>query len=153
VTGVGQGQGEVAEPVPGWVAPVFAALAVMTVPWTAFLAATLPVESQTRHYRAAWVGFDLGLILLLLVTAYLAWLGHRRVASTATATATLLVIDAWFDVVTSPAGDVLTALGSAIFVELPLAVLCLWISLHVDRVTARRLRYLARRAERTNRRT
>jgi hypothetical protein len=139
-------------PVPRWIAPVFACLAAATVPWTVYLAVTLPEDIRTRNYRIAWVGFDIGLVLLLLLTAILAYRGQRHMVMTATATATALVIDAWFDVVTSPAGDdLMVAVATALLGELPLTVLCLWIALQVDRVIARRLSQLARRAERGRR--
>jgi hypothetical protein len=54
---------------------VFAVLAAITIPWTVYLAITLPEHVQTRNYRVGWVGFDLGLILLLLLTAQLAYRG------------------------------------------------------------------------------
>jgi hypothetical protein len=131
------------------VAPTFAVLAALTLLWTVHLAMTLPRHIETRHYRGAWVGFDLGLAALLIVTAYLAWRGQRHVGLTATATATTLVIDAWFDVTTSPTRvDLAVSVATAAFAEIPLALLCLWIALHVDRVVARRLRSLAHRAER-----
>jgi hypothetical protein len=136
-------------PVPGWIGPVFMVLAFGTIPWTAYLAVTLPEHAETSHYRGAWVGFDLGLIGLLLLTALLAYRGHRHVAMAATATATALVVDAWFDVATAPRNsDLMVALLTALLGELPLAILCLWTALHVDRVVARRLRQLARRVER-----
>jgi hypothetical protein len=136
-------------PVPRWIGPVFTTLALVTIPWTVYLAATLPEHSETRNYRAAWVGFDLGLVALLVVTAHLAYRGNRHVAVTATATATALVVDAWFDVITAPhTADLVIAGLTALLGELPLAGLCLWITLHVDRVVARRLRQLARRADR-----
>jgi hypothetical protein len=131
-------------PVPRWVAPTFGALALGTVAWTLFLAATLPNHARTRHYRLAWVGFDVGLAILLVITAYLAWRGVRHVGMSATATATVLVVDAWFDVVTSPRADEMGAILSAALAELPLAVVCLWIALHVDKVIERRLRRVAR---------
>jgi hypothetical protein len=140
-------------PVPRWIAPVFAFLALVTAPWTVYLAATLPEDIRTRNYRIAWVGFDIGLMVLLLLTAVLAYRGQRHMTMTATATATALVIDAWFDVTTSPAGnDLLVAVATALFGELPLTVLCVWIALQVDRLIARRLQQLARQAERGPRR-
>jgi hypothetical protein len=139
-------------PVPRWIAPLFTILAAVTIPWTVYLAATLPQAVRTRHYRLAWVGFDLGLVVLLLLTAVLAYRGQRHMVMTATATATALVIDAWFDVVTAPTGrDLATAVATALFGELPLTGLCLWMALQVDRVIARRLQQLARRAERGTR--
>jgi hypothetical protein len=137
-----------AEPVPRWVAPVFAVLGAATIPWTAYLAMSLPQQAHTHNYRVAWVGFDSILIVLLLATAYYAWRGWRHVGLLAAATATMLVVDAWFDVTTSGHSDVPSAVLSAVLVELPLAVVCGWIALHVDRVIDRRLRQFARRADR-----
>jgi hypothetical protein len=135
------------QPVPRWVAPLFATLAGLTIPWTAYLAATLPRRAVSHHYRGAWVGFDVGLLILLLATAYVSYRGHRHVAIAASATATMLCVDAWFDVLTSPNRLARLSAGvSALLVELPLAVLCLWIALHADRVVARRMRQLSRRA-------
>jgi hypothetical protein len=138
--------------VPRWIAPVFTFLALATIPWTGYLAVTLPEDIRTRNYRIAWVGFDVGLVVLLLLTAILAYRGQRHMVMTATATATALVIDAWFDVVTSPAGgDLMVAMATALGGELPLAALCVWIALQVDRVIAWRLSQLARHAERGRR--
>jgi len=135
--------------VPPWTAPLFAVLALVTVPWIAYLAVTLPKHIETHHYRGAWVGFDTGLVAMLLLTAYLAWRGNRRVALTATATATLLVTDAWFDVMSAPTRrELAVSVALAVLVELPLAGLCLWMALHVAHLVARRMRQLARRAER-----
>jgi hypothetical protein len=137
------------QPVPGWIGPVFLVLALGTIPWTVYLAITLPERAENNNYRNAWVGFDIGLIALLLLTAYLAYRGSRYVTMAATATATALVIDAWFDVVTAPhTNDLIVALLTAFLGELPMAGLCLWAALHADRIEARRLRQLARRAER-----
>lgn len=135
-------------PAPRWVAPTFGVLAVLTVPWVGWLALTLPRRAVAAHYRAAWVGFDLLLVALLATTAGLAYRGHRQVAMAATATATLLVVDAWFDLTTTPAGpDLLLSAALAALVELPLAGICLWIAGHADRMVERRLRRLAVRAE------
>ncbi|WP_433296300.1 hypothetical protein ACQP2F_38055 [Actinoplanes sp. CA-030573] len=138
-------------PVPRWVAPVFAVLGLATVPWIIYLAATLPAESTTQHYRATWVGFDVLLVVVLLATAHLAWRGSPQAGLLAAATATMLVVDAWFDVTTSPPDDVPAAVLSALLLELPLAVVCGWIALHVDQVIESRLRRLARRAARAER--
>jgi hypothetical protein len=132
---------------PWWVAPAFAIFAIGTVPWVAYLAMTLPQRVTAVHYRAVWVGFDIGLVLMLAVTAYQAWRGRPRVALPAVSTATMLVIDAWFDVLTTPRGmDLVVAVVLAAAVELPLAAICLWIALHAEQVVERRLRSLARRA-------
>jgi hypothetical protein len=133
-------------PVPRWVAPVFAVLGAATVPWTVYLGMSLPQQARTHNYRVSWVGFDILLVVVLLATAYFAWRGWRHVGVLAASTATLLVVDAWFDVTTSRHADLPSAILSAVLVELPLAVVCGWIALHVDRVIEGRLRQFARRA-------
>jgi hypothetical protein len=141
-----------ASPVPWWVAPGFALAAVFTVPWVVFLGATLPGSVKVND-RLAWVGFDAALVVMLAVTAYLAWRGRPKVALAATALATMLAVDAWFDVNTSPAGiERQIALGLAV-VEVGLAGVCLWIALHAATVVRRRLEDRARReAQRARRR-
>ena len=109
-----------------WMIPLYSLLALALVPWVLWLAWTLPASSVTSHYRLAWVGFDVLLAGSMARTAYLAWRRSPFVVNVASATATLLVVDAWFDVTTSPGGDDLV--GSAllaVFVELPLAALSL----------------------------
>ena len=140
-------------PVPRWVAPGFALAAVCTVPWVVFLAASLPATSRVND-RLAWVGFDVGEVVMLALTAYLAWRGKAKVALAATALATMLVVDAWFDVNTSTAGaERDMALGFAVL-EVSLAAVSLWIAFHAASVARRRLEDLARReAEREIRRT
>src|SRR4051812_32811283 len=109
-----------------WIMPVYALLAVAIVPWIIWLAWSLPERSVSAHYRLAWVGFDLLLCAALARTAYLAWRRSPFVVNVASATAALLVVDAWFDVTTSPGGnDLMLSVLLALLVELPLAVLSL----------------------------
>ena len=132
--------------VPWWVGPAFAVLAVGTVPWVVFLAVTLPRHATFHHYRAVWVGFDLGLVGVLATTAVLAWRGRPQVTMAATATATMLFVDAWFDVLTTPRGsDLVVSVVLAGAVELPLAMICLWIALRASQVTEGRAIVLAPR--------
>jgi hypothetical protein len=71
------------------------------------------------------------------------------VALAATAAATMLAVDAWFDVLTTPRGRGLAvSLALAGLVELPLAAICLWIALHAAQVIEHRAAALARRARR-----
>jgi hypothetical protein len=95
------------------------------VPWAGYLAVSLPQRSISEHYRGTWVGFDL---VLIVVLARIGWFAHRhnpKVVLTAAAGATLLLVDAWFDVTTAARGPAHTqALVSAVFLELPGAFLC-----------------------------
>src|SRR3954454_15911338 len=112
-----------------WIMPVYALFAVAIVPWIVWLAWTLPERSVSAHYRLAWVGFDVLLCGALARTAYLAWRRSPFVVNVASATAALLVVDAWFDVTTSPGGqDLLASAAAALGVELPLAVFSLVIA-------------------------
>ena len=138
--------------VPWWVGPAFGLLALGTVPWVIFLAVTLPHHATFAHYRAVWVGFDSGLIAVLALTALLAWWARPEVALTSTAAATMLLVDAWFDVMTTPARHgLLMAVVLAVLVELPLAGICLWIALHAEHVITYRAELLARRVARIRR--
>ncbi|MFD7161085.1 hypothetical protein ACFV9C_41325 [Kribbella sp. NPDC059898] len=107
------------------------------VPWTVYLALTLPDHYVARNWGATWVGFDILLLTTLLLTAIGGWKRKQFVFPTAFASGVLLICDAWVDVMTSQRGDDLTqALLSAFLVELPLAFVLIAGPLRV-------LRYLA----------
>jgi hypothetical protein len=57
----------------------------------------------------------------------------------------MLVVDAWFDVMTTPAGQRLESIVLAAAVELPLAAVCSWLSYHAEQVQAHRILLLRRR--------
>jgi hypothetical protein len=108
-----------------WVPRLYLGVAAALIPWTVYLGLTLPQHERIAHYRGVWVGFD---IVLIVVLARIGWFAARRdprVVLTATAGATLLVADAWFDVMTAatPVGRTGAALD-AVLLELPGAALC-----------------------------
>jgi hypothetical protein len=114
---------------PWWVGPVFALGALALIPWMAYLGATLPSTERISE-RTAWIGFDVGLMAMLALTAVLAHRRSIRMAHASMATATMLVVDAWFDIFTSGGGSALAQALQLSVVELALAGLCVWISLH-----------------------
>jgi hypothetical protein len=119
---------------PRWVVPLFALGALVLVPWVALLVATLPSAHRAEHWDIAWAGFDVGLALMFLAVAVAAWLRSPWLESAAAAAATLLVVDAWFDVLTSSTGtEYFVSIGEAALVELPLAVLCLLLARNAER--------------------
>jgi hypothetical protein len=66
----------------------------------------------------------------------------------AVATATMLIVDAWFDVLTSaPGWDLTQALAFAFVLELPIAGLAIYIARNVDRVVERAEHRLAEQAQ------
>ena len=92
------------------------------IPWTVYLAITLPSHYEARNWVATWVGFDILLLAMLLATAIAGWRRRQLLFPTAFASGVLLICDAWFDVMTSQRGaDLMQALLSAVLVELPLA--------------------------------
>ena len=103
--------------------------------WTGFLAVTLPRRHVAVNWNVAWAGFDVALAVVLFLVAYGALRRRTWVQSAAAAAATLLVVDAWFDVVTAANGwDKVEAVALALSSELPLALVCLWIARNSNRV-------------------
>jgi hypothetical protein len=112
---------------------LYLAGAVALLPWIVYLAVTLPRRSLDVHYKASWVGFDLLLVIALVRTAYMAFKVDARIQLTATAAATLLIVDAWFDVTTSHGrANVLQALLLAVFAEIPIAIFCIYVARRVS---------------------
>jgi len=93
------------------------------------LVVSLPCHYSARHWGIAWAGFDAGLALALGLTACAAlrrapWLDRAAVAA-----GTLLIADAWFNLVTARStGAIALALTEALAIELPLALLCIWVA-------------------------
>jgi hypothetical protein len=112
-------------PLPRWFTLLLAMTAVGLVPWTLYLTFTLPSHQVTDHYDVAWVVFDIALLSVIATTTYFAVRGSEWLVPFAAVTGTMLVCDAWFDVVTSIGGsDWVEAVLEAILAELPLAAVC-----------------------------
>jgi hypothetical protein len=123
-----------------WAAPVFLGGAIVLVPWIVVAAITLPSHQLSQNYDVAWAGYDVGLLIGLVSTAFSALRRSRRLTIAASATGALLLADAWFDVLTSPGGwDLAEAIAMSLLAELPLAALCFWLAFHSQEVTERRL--------------
>ena len=104
------------------------ASAIVLVPWIAWLASSLPCRDLSQHWGLAWAGFDTALATGLALTCAGALRRAPWLDRAAVATATLLATDAWVDVVTSRgAAAVALATTEAAAVELPVALLCLWL--------------------------
>jgi len=121
---------------PRWVVPLFALAALVLVPWIVLLVHELPSAHRSSHWDIAWAGFDVAMALLLLLVAVAAWRRSPWLEGASTAAATLLFVDAWFDLLTaSGRTELVAAIVEAVFLELPLAVVCLLLA----RATERRL--------------
>jgi hypothetical protein len=119
--------------------PVFLGVAaIILVPWIAWLASSLPCRYVSQHWGIAWAGFDTALAVALALTCTAALRRAPWLDRAAVATATLLAADAWFDVVTSHgAAAIALAATEAIALELPVALLCLWLARAVQPTTTR----------------
>jgi hypothetical protein len=117
-----------------WIGALFAAAALVLVPWVVFLVRDLPSDHRSAHWDVAWAGFDLALALLLVGVAVAAWRRSPWLEGAATAAATLLFVDAWFDILTaSSREELVAAILEAALVELPMAVLCILLARSVER--------------------
>ena len=105
-----------------WRLALMLACVAALIPWTVYLAITLPSHYEARNWVATWVGFDVILLAMLVATAVFGWRRRLLLFPAAFTSGVLLVCDAWFDVLTSQRGaDLVQALLTAFLVELPLA--------------------------------
>jgi hypothetical protein len=108
-----------------WPAAVLAVAAVVLIPWAIALNLILPSRHLADHWDIAWTGFDVILACSLLATAYAAVRRRDLVQRLAPVSGTLLLCDAWFDLLTaSTRTDLEVAILLAVLGEIPLAILC-----------------------------
>jgi hypothetical protein len=110
---------------------LYGILAVALIPWIFNLAENLPTKHLAHHWDAAWVGFDVIMLVALALTVFFAVKKLLWVTLSATALATLFIVDAWFDVLTSKPGKeqkIAILLGS---LEVILALFTLRLVYHV----------------------
>jgi len=123
---------------PRWLAPLAVVCVVVLLPWIGYLAVTLPRRARADHYDLAWIGFDCAMWAVL---AALAFCAVRRLTATgpvAAVAATMLCVDAWFDVVTTHnRREFAISVLSAVFAEIPLAIVCAWVAINAERIRLR----------------
>jgi hypothetical protein len=95
---------------------------VVLAGWIAVLMITLPRHYTASHWRGVWVGFDGALLAAFAATAWAAWRERQVLVLFLTVTGTLLLCDAWFDLVLDlGTRDFPMSVVSAAVAELPLA--------------------------------
>ncbi|GGM28899.1 hypothetical protein ACFFX1_47570 [Dactylosporangium sucinum] len=113
---------------------VVAAIAsAIMIPWIVILAATLPPRYLAGHWRATWVGFDVVLGAALAVTAWAALRRRRIVILAAAVSGSLLLCDAWFDIMTASGPERWVSIATGVLVELPLAAWLFFVAHHLVR--------------------
>lgn len=112
----------------------FGAAGLVMVPWAFYLGRSLPASATDPHWALAWVGLDSCEALALFTTGLLLQRADNRCALTATATAALLLIDAWFDITSAtPGSEMAAAIAMAVCAEIPIALACAALALRLIR--------------------
>ncbi|MFJ9346464.1 hypothetical protein [Streptomyces sp. NPDC101237] len=116
----------------------FALCVFVLVPWTVYLAFSLPHRFEARYWPMVWVGFDIMLLVSLAAAGVAVLLRRQALIPLSFVAATLLVCDAWFDVSLNLGGpDVWESVASAVLVELPLAGVLVLRARRVLKISAR----------------
>ena len=114
--------------IPRWAVAFFLGGAVVLIPWIVLMF-TVPREVNVpQHWVLVWGGFDCFLVLGFAVTAFRLITRSPRGAVTSAMTGTMLLIDAWFDVLTTHRGGQFISILMAVFAEIPCALICFYVS-------------------------
>jgi len=116
--------------------------AIGLIPWTIYLAVTLPANYVAHNWPATWIGFDCVLIAFMIATAVLGWLRRELVILPGFTTGVLLICDAWFDIMTAGPGQMWMPVLTAALLNLPLAAIMIAGAVRIIRLTATRLWFL-----------
>lgn len=105
------------------IAIIYPLFALVLLPWTLYLSQSLPERHISIHWDVSWVGLNIALIFAFFITGYLSYIQSRWVAISASVLGSILVLDAWFDILTQHnQSELRTAILLAVFVELPIAL-------------------------------
>ena len=116
-----------ARPAARWLPLALAIAALALVPSLVLVLTVEPTAQIAQHLRLAWTGLD---VFELLAMAYTGRALYRRSATVvvpATVTGTLLLCDAWINVISSNAAGRFEGIALA-FVEVPIAALSFWVA-------------------------
>lgn len=117
--------------VPPWVGKLYVFLAVVLLPWTIYLGVTLPERHISNNWDVSWTGLDIGLTVTLLLTGVFAYIRSTYIVISSSSAGTLLIIDAWFDIMSARQEvQFHEALLMGFLFELPLALISFYIAVH-----------------------
>jgi hypothetical protein len=115
---------------------VIVAGCMLLAAWIGYLGVSLPRYYRAGGWRGAWVGFDLAELVAFAATGWAAWKRRQILIVCLIVLATLLLCDAWFDVVLDAhTAGFMGSLLSALFIELPLALLTVLVARRLLRMT------------------
>jgi hypothetical protein len=99
---------------------------VVLAVWIGYLAVALPHFYRTGSWRGAWVGLDVGELAAFAAVGWAAWRRRQLLVIALIVLATLLICDAWFDVVLDlHTSGFWESVASALVLELPLALIAI----------------------------
>jgi hypothetical protein len=114
---------KIENPIPSWAAKVYIAFSLILLPWSIYLGTSLPRYHLSAHWDVSWTGLDVGIIVALVLTGLFAYLKSHWIIISASSVGSLLLVDAWFDVMSERRGLQLhEAVLLAVFIEIPLAI-------------------------------
>ncbi|MGW3207328.1 hypothetical protein [Streptomyces sp. NPDC001135] len=111
-----------------WPWVLLGAAGALLVPWMVVLAVTLPGSTEVDNWPLAWIGLDVLMATGCSATALLGLRGDARARLTASATASVAVLDAWFDITTAGTGAPLAEALLCAVAEGALAGACVYLA-------------------------
>lgn len=124
---------------PRWLPWFYSFTALGMLPWVLHLDQTLSDQHSLTRWAFTWVGFDIGIICVMLGVAGLAICESMWLNLGLTALATLLLVDPWFDILTaSGPQEMQAAVLMAGCIEIPLALASLVMAVKLTRQLAAR---------------
>ncbi|HEX9623535.1 MAG TPA: hypothetical protein VF979_04095 [Streptosporangiaceae bacterium] len=109
---------------------------ILLAAWIGYLAVSLPAFYRAGSWRGAWVGFDVAELVAFATTGWAAWKRRQILIICLIVLATLLLCDAWFDVVLDArTSGFLSSLVSALVIEVPIAVIAVLVARRLLRLT------------------
>lgn len=121
---------------PRWAVRLYVVLVIVLIPWILDLADYLPSSHLAHHWDTLWVGFDIIMLLTIIITLILAFKRRVWAAISGTALATLFIVDAWFDILTARPGKDLDASIAFGVVEVVLSILTMLVVTEVVKSTS-----------------
>ena len=109
------------------------------IPWLVYLSLTLPQNYVAHNWPATWIGFDVLLVAFMLATAVFGYLRRQVLLFFAFTSGVLLICDAWFDLMTAGPDDLWLSVGTALLIEVPLAIFMIRGAQRILRLTMMRL--------------
>ena len=110
-----------------WLPAVLVVAALALIPTLVVELTVIPADQTAHHLKLAWTGLDVFEVVALAATGFALQRRSAMTAIPATITGTLLVCDAWINIVPTHGAAFYEAIAMA-FVELPLAGLSFWVA-------------------------